>query len=285
MNYIVNTYNLTDQISVVNDLVKNNLTVNSNHYDVLNWKNHNNSHCSLIKQDDKHAQYVGCVCMYERDFYVNNVEKRGCVFGDLVMNKEHRTVLPAMKMLKHHTEYALNGCDFIYTLPNSKSNALFKRLDYIKIGTMPRYARVANYHLHITSKTLHLKAARSILQLVDFARKKYHAINKHYLSKIYSIVNDSDLNKVKQYYGNYDKLHTFSLKKDFDYIAWRYFLKPKEYYSYLFIGDVNDSAFIIYEQNNCVVYIKDVLFTSFIVLKDVISLMVSISILNNMRTV
>jgi len=90
---------------------------------------------------------VGSVGLLNRTFRIGERNVRVGLLSDLAVDREHRSLLPALRLVRRAREYALANRAFIYGFPNKHARGLFKRARYRELGSVVRYARILR-HAH-----------------------------------------------------------------------------------------------------------------------------------------
>lgn len=88
---------------------------------------------------------VGCAGLSARELSFRGGRVRAALLADFVIDKAHRSALPALTLqraIKRHTEAAY---DLSYGFPNSLAVAVLKRAGYHELGKMARYVRVLRH--------------------------------------------------------------------------------------------------------------------------------------------
>jgi len=85
---------------------------------------------------------VGAYGLVPRQFNVNGQHINAAVLSDLVVDKKHRTLYPAMKLQKTVLEEGGQRYQLIYGFPNKNAKPIFLRLGYRVGGMLRRYAMV-----------------------------------------------------------------------------------------------------------------------------------------------
>jgi hypothetical protein len=96
----------------------------------------------LLLRCNESGLHVGVAAMGSRALHAFG---KAAVVGemiDFVVTPEHRTLTPAMMVMRAVHDHGLGTLGFVYGLPNPKSQAVVKRVGYARIGDMQRYARV-----------------------------------------------------------------------------------------------------------------------------------------------
>lgn len=92
---------------------------------------------------------VGSMGFGVRGFRVAGQERRVAVLADLSVSPEHRSLAPALSLVKAAQEYARAHFDCAYGWPNAKAEGVFARARYKALGRVVRYARVARYDAYV----------------------------------------------------------------------------------------------------------------------------------------
>ena len=88
-------------------------------------------------------EYVGVTALFPRRFKINGKTLLGGIAGDLVVNKEHRSMGPALMLHKKVLSVVQDGLvDFIYGFPNRSSEPVVKRLGYKLLGKQMRLIKI-----------------------------------------------------------------------------------------------------------------------------------------------
>jgi hypothetical protein len=87
---------------------------------------------------------VGC-----RRFFANGRPARAALIGDVAVDQDHRTLLPAMRLIRQVREAALAEFDFAYAYPNRSAEGVFVRCGYRKLGPMARFAAVLRHEPYL----------------------------------------------------------------------------------------------------------------------------------------
>jgi hypothetical protein len=96
----------------------------------------------ILLKHDQFADHVGVAAIAKRPLSVFGKSMVAGEMVDFVVNQEHRSLFPAMMLMRAVHDQGLHSYGFVYGLPNSKSQAVVKRAGYTRLGDMQRYARV-----------------------------------------------------------------------------------------------------------------------------------------------
>jgi hypothetical protein len=96
-------------------------------------------------RDGEDPHIVGTAGLGCRTFFASGRELRAGLLGDLAVDRDHRTALPAIRLVRQVRERAVDQFDFTYGYPNHAAEGVFLRCGYHKLGIMSRYAAVLRY--------------------------------------------------------------------------------------------------------------------------------------------
>lgn len=88
---------------------------------------------------------VGCVGVMLRSFEVSGARIPAALIGDLAVDARHRSVLPAVTLVRAAHRLALERGALTYGFPNAAAVGVLKRCGYVGLGTFTRYARVLHH--------------------------------------------------------------------------------------------------------------------------------------------
>lgn len=125
----------------------------------------------LAAERDGARSWVGTAGVGLRTVRVLGKELRAGLLADLAVDREHRSVMPALAMVRAVKAWVLGGvADLAYGFPNQHAEGVFKRVGYQPLGTITRYARVlrhASYASRVKDTELRMPAAMK--RMVDRA--------------------------------------------------------------------------------------------------------------------
>lgn len=101
----------------------------------------------LAADRDGARQWVGTAGVGVRAVRVLGTELRGALLADLAVDREHRSVMPALALVRAVKAWALGegGAGLAYGFPNQHAEGVFKRIGYQPLGTIGRWARVLRH--------------------------------------------------------------------------------------------------------------------------------------------
>lgn len=95
---------------------------------------------------------VGCVSCFPLEIPGPNSSCRLKINFDMMIGKKHRTLGPAIMVLRGLVDEVKGSCDGLLAMPNEKSQPVFKKLGYRHIGDSRRWSKIIRSHNKVTSK-------------------------------------------------------------------------------------------------------------------------------------
>lgn len=91
------------------------------------------------------GEVVGSAGIGIRQFLVDNKPERVGLLADLAVDRAHRSVAPALALVRRGKEFALGRFAFAYGFPNRLAEGVFLRAGYRRLGLIERYVRVLRH--------------------------------------------------------------------------------------------------------------------------------------------
>ena len=150
---VVYTVKRSDPKSAADDLLRlwrDNLSVLDDVRQKFDWTYYDGperpSEVYLLASDaDGAARIVGTAAVGIRRFQMGERVGRAALLADLAVDRAHRTLLPALMLVREIRSDALASFDLIYGFPNKYAQGVFRRVGYKELGTMTRYVRVLRH--------------------------------------------------------------------------------------------------------------------------------------------
>ena len=133
--------------------------------------------------ENDQARVVGANGMVRRRFWVAGRELRAVVSCDFAVDRAHRSLFPALSLLRMFREDVAARFDLAYGFPNEKAEGVLKRAGFKELGRTRRWAKVlrhAGYATRLSSRqdvlaVVRLAAsrpwvARAVAAIVDVTR-------------------------------------------------------------------------------------------------------------------
>lgn len=113
---------------------------------------------------------VGCVGVMPRVFSLRGQPVRGAILGDLAVDASHRSLMPALMLVRAARKAALEHGTFSYGLPNPAAAPVLKRCGFRTLGSLTRYARVLRHARYMRRRISVPVLAQVAAPIVDGAR-------------------------------------------------------------------------------------------------------------------
>jgi hypothetical protein len=124
----------------------------------------------LAAEQDGARRWVGTAGVGVRRIWVQGTERRAGLLADLAVDRDHRSVMPALQLVRAARGFVLTEMDLAYGFPNERAEGVFKRVGYRPLGTIGRWARVlrhASYAARVKERDLPVPPA--LKKMVDRA--------------------------------------------------------------------------------------------------------------------
>ncbi len=95
----------------------------------------------LLLADDAAPKAQGAQGLHARRFQLGTQVMTAAALADLVVNAEHRSLGPALMLMRSSVETAQTSYDFTYGLPNERAAAVCTRVGLMPLGVVRRYAK------------------------------------------------------------------------------------------------------------------------------------------------
>lgn len=99
----------------------------------------------LAADADGARRWVGTAGVGLRTVRVRGRDLSAGLLADLAVDREHRSVAPALALVRTVKAWALGELDLAYGFPNQHAQGVFKRVGYHALGTTGRWARVLRH--------------------------------------------------------------------------------------------------------------------------------------------
>jgi hypothetical protein len=154
----------------------------------------------LRAEHDGTTEIVGCSGVGPRSFVVAGKVTQVGLLADFAVSKAHRTLQPAMVLKRAMMEHCRKTYPIAYGFPNHRAEGLVKRVGYVSLGKMARYACVLRHATHLSSLISQPFVARALSTGVDWALQGVRAISAGAGPVQLDVVEEPTLN------GDFDEL-------------------------------------------------------------------------------
>jgi hypothetical protein len=88
---------------------------------------------------------------------------RAALFADLAIDRQHRSGLPALTLLRSIQAEVTRDFDLGYGFPNHKAIAVYRRAGFVELGRMYRYVRVLRSHRYLPAAAPWLRLPAAVV--------------------------------------------------------------------------------------------------------------------------
>lgn len=113
-------------------------------------------------------ELLGVQCLLARDYFVGERHLRVAAMADYVVSDRHRTLGPALKLMKRTIEEGRHQFDLVVGFPNEKSLAVSTRAGLREAGRLMRYGKLLHSR-YLLQRKLPSLAAKLLSAPVDLA--------------------------------------------------------------------------------------------------------------------
>ena len=273
MSYHTRLLNYVRDREFLTKMIKDNLSRSIHADKTVDWSYENNpcqNACGHILEytDGQHQNdNVGVLSIAYRDFYFNQKKLRAALCGDFVVTAGHRSLQPALKLIKDSVQSELDSCLFVYGFPNEKALGVLKMSGFKAVGKLTRYACVLKTGRYMRQKIKNLVIAGFISNLIDLIRcplVHFQDVVRTKNIKITETFNfATDVDKISK---NSAINHLIFNCRSSLYLNWRYFAKPDNAYVGLVCSRFNGTQLVSYavlehEHKSNTIHVRDMLFS------------------------
>jgi hypothetical protein len=129
----------------------------------------------LLLRPHGESAAAGVICVHPRSFHFGTQRIRAANLADYAVNAAHRTLGPALMLMKHGLALGRQHFELVYALPNRSAQAVCARVGLTRLGRFSRYARPLSSHRFVPARlraaaTLVAPVADAALRLADALR-------------------------------------------------------------------------------------------------------------------
>jgi len=234
MSYELRELKLENDRSFLVEILEKNLLFSNGANGVLNWNDsavRYSSECMIIehKVDDHTYEKIGNICTYYRNFCFFKKKFKAGVFGNLVIDEKHRSLQPALILVKGNTNKSIEKSSFLYVFPNKKAIGLFKLAGFKSVGKLTRYSYLNSYSYYMSE---HIPFVGSVIgTVIDRFRYALISVQCSINNRKYTTIIE---NSFPEFYEDFFKKSFLSQficsYRDAEYMKWRYIDNPEHDY-------------------------------------------------------
>ena len=88
------------------------------------------------------GEAIGVQCLVPRQFYRGDKKIQAATMADFMVTLAHRSLGPALQLMRGCMENGIADFDFLYGFPNQKAQSIFKRAGLSPLGNMARHVKL-----------------------------------------------------------------------------------------------------------------------------------------------
>ena len=267
VSYTIRTINIDTDIGNMTNLISQNLNTGDElAARSINWSYMcnplMNAEGLALLDESTDCNMIGMINLSYRHFLFKNKQIVACVFGDLVVESKHRSLMPALMLLREAIKVALDKTSLVYSFPNKKSVNVALRAGFEKLGKMTRYVYVVS-HRDYLDRIIKWKPLADILAFtLDNYKSLLGLIFKYTIYNGYHISNKSLTSDELQFLVANSVLSKYlTAHRSCEFITWRYHKNPFNSFISLKCLDNSSSAvcgYAILEKSDKLLHIRDI---------------------------
>ena len=265
MNYSVTR---TDLGKEKNDIVllwgRNFPDLPQERYDWIYQKNPCGKALSWAARETGSGSLIGSASLFPRKMNLNGKTVTVGIAGDFAVNQEHRGSNVAIK-LQRAVAASMTENDFglIYGISNRKSEPVQRRVGYVSLGKMDRWAKPLKTAKYFKASPFHELVSRPL----DFIMKNLSKETRCRTAEGYTVQNlDSFDQRFDQLWKRASRQFKIVGERSRDYLNWRYGESPhRRYHIFSLIREDNQElcGYVVYYLQNDAGFIVDISFLDF----------------------
>lgn len=234
-------------------------------FDWIYTKNPDGYAIVFLLKEEQTDKTCGIATVFPRFLSCNEKKINAAFNGDLFIEKKHRTLFPAILLLKSILkDKTISEYDLICSFPNRHADILFKRLKYKKVGDLTRYVRVIKTKKHLSQRfnnfvALLLSPLLDLSLYLKYDLKAIACSKKDYIiENSYSADNCGE----RIFKENIVDDHIYGLRQN-SYMRWKFYDNPIREHKFLSVSRNNEpenQGYIVYAQIENGYEIRDISF-------------------------
>lgn len=220
-----------------------------------------NARGSILLAGDDDNNRLGCITVLKREFKLGNDRKIASLLADFVVEKEHRSLGPAIALAKHAINTALEDTPFVYGFPTTKALPVFKVIGFKIAGKLTRYARIVNYRKLLKSKLPVPLVGCIVGLIIDLFYSLFLVYANYRLRTRFTLTEVKTFSReINSLIDNSEFSSLVINTRNSDYLNWRYFDNPQHIYKgFVLTGRKGDiQGYYVIELVDDVIHISDI---------------------------
>ena len=218
---------------------------------------------SFLLHHDRTNAVVGAISLFPRVFYLDGKAIPAAICGDFVVDREHRLLGPALKLLKAAIQQTEKS-DFqlLVGFPNKKSEPLMKKVGFEVLGEICEMTQVLQTFRYIKRYTGSSLVSRIASVPLDFLIRLWPLNFPFFkLQNNDIVVSNKMVHGFDRLWDNLPRSFSFIGKRDANYLEWRFLNSPYGRYHVFTISQGNEkklSGYMIFGKNQKRIQVFDI---------------------------
>ncbi len=198
----------------------------------------------LMVKHVESGEIAGMLSLFPRMFIIKSKRIKAGIIGDLIVNKNHRTLGPALQLFKEAIIHVENGnFDFLYGFPNKNAEPVLKRAGYFKLGQEVKYIKIIRSKTQLKKKhvpNLILPFASSVADcfLHFISLENRYPISRSLDGKEITFVDNS----IDKFFNECQCITPITGERSANYVSWKFFKDPDDKHSIFILNSKEDSS-------------------------------------------
>ncbi|MBN1983388.1 MAG: hypothetical protein JW795_17760 [Chitinivibrionales bacterium] len=220
--------------------------------------------CSRI-YDSKDTSLVGVMSLFRRKFLMNRKTVVCAIAGDLCIKPSHRSVGPALTLIKSTLRKAIDAAAdiaCIYSFPNNHSRAVIQRAGCQRIGNFTRFIKILSLSPALKNHIPFFPLIQCLLWPINLfltiiARQDYRCTKKTYTTEFPATFD----HRFDTLWQRASPHYPIIAERSAAFLTWRYRQSPGEPYSVFCLSQQHHElcGYVIYRIHQGVCSIVDLL--------------------------
>jgi len=208
------------------------------------------------------ARIVGTAGLALRTFFAGDQPLRAGLLADLAVDRDHRTVMPALRLVRSARAAALRDCHMAYGFPNHSAEPVFLRCGYRRLGALTRWARVLRHARYVHRVVPVAALSRSAGAAIDagtlalLAARAAPALASHRLHWLASVDE-----RFADLWQSARRWYPLIGKRDAAFLRWRFLAQPGREFRIAALAlrraEYELRAYAVVEREGAVAHIRD----------------------------
>ena len=197
----------------------------------------------LVARRGVERDVVGTVAVSVRVLQVGGRSCRAGLLGDLAVDRAHRSLLPALSLVRRAKRAATGEVALVYGFPNHRAEPVFLRAGYRRLGAMTRYVRVLRHGPYARRVVRSRAAARLAGAVADLGSRAGRLLPLVRSAARYRLVlSDAADERAEEVWAAAAGYYEIAGIRDAEFLAWRMCDHPEHRHRLAWLEDRRGGA-------------------------------------------